>query len=62
MSPEESCRRKVRFRTREQAQRRARFLRTYGGRGYRKLTAYACWYCGRWHIGHPLGMHAEDRY
>lgn len=58
----DSCKRKVRYPDRATAMRRARYLARYAGRGFRRMEAYPCMACGRWHVGHPIGMHAHSTY
>jgi hypothetical protein len=52
------CTRKVRYRTLESANThvaRKRGLRRHRGRHIRDMQAYACQYCGGYHVGHTLG-------
>lgn len=52
---------KQQFETEAEALEKAFYLNAYGS-SIRKLSAYKCWTCGKWHIGRtPHVLTKEDR-
>lgn len=53
ISPEKMCLRKIPYTTRGKAEKRIAKKVEKGYVQPGELEAYACWYCGFHHIGHP---------
>ena len=55
---------KRQYETEEEAMKQAFYLNAYGN-SVRKLAAYKCWACGKWHVGrtcHTLTQEDREKY